>query len=159
MTELHKRRDILGYNIMENPHFEFNDESTVKAKERFFIPSSVVSRICSPSPNFVEIPNFESYDLNFTTQSDLKSPDSRTVEKMFLNQEDDIRQRLVTEIETIKEELKVINFKLEQNLDSLKKSDEDQQACKFMKLIEKKRNHENERNEVYCSCTKQCSLF
>jgi hypothetical protein len=143
---------------MESSNFQCNCISNSKPKEKLVIPSSVVSRICSPSPNFIDIPDFENSVNNFTTQCDLRCHEE-SLPKIIFTEEDDIRKKVVTEIESIKEELKLINVKLEQNIDSLKKHEDSEPVAKFLNLIEKKRMMKSEKNEALCSCTKQCKLF
>ncbi|OMJ73661.1 hypothetical protein SteCoe_27595 [Stentor coeruleus] len=128
--------------------------------DQFNIPSSVASRIGPPDTNLIESPSLENFQFSFAeTQIEID------IQNFFQIQPSgnfSLSQTLILkELDAMKMQVQMINKKLEYNLSVLKEKQERQKLLKrifTLKNDERKRD-KSMRDEVKCSCSKNCSLF
>ena len=136
---------------LENPN-ELNN------KEMLFIPSRLVSRICTPSNIFAEIPFIESLPMSFLLEVD-EPVDLNSSQSTAPN-----HLELLKQLETMKIEVDEIKHKLETNLVILQQKVEFQNDLK--KQVVSKFNlrglvHKSEIIEcesMSCTCSKGCFI-
>lgn len=132
---------------------DLQTEEKYAMKELFYIPSSVISRIGSPINNYLELTNksieFSFADYAFETE----------IIKIQLADKSQVLQ----ELNVLRDQIKQINAKLDQNLSALKEKQEKHKELKkmFEAMPEKKQKNLNlqKNDEVNCSCSKDCAIF
>lgn len=145
---------------MHNIEREIRTSEGSKYHDQFNIPSSVASRIGLPETSLIESPSLENFQFSFAeTQTEIETQN-------FFNNLSygnySLSQTLVLkELETMKMQVEMINKKLEFNLSVLK---EKQERQKLLARIVSLKNDGKMRDkiikdEVNCSCSKNCSLF
>lgn len=139
----------IQYNLIE---FKYE-----KPKERLVIPSSVVSRIGSPIENFLDVPNSKELGLSFIeTRSELKTPNDAFSDAV-IDQSETAKNNILNELDNIKQKLKDLNQKIEKNLDVLKKTEKDNFS--YAGQIHKEILERSYKEQINCTCTKQCNIF
>lgn len=144
---------------------------TVKSnspKSELIIPSALISRVGSPLQNFVEISDKATFDFSFFgsnineicfEESDSKQNIAKVPTSESLNFSKTI---FVQELENLLNQTKVLNNKLENNLEVLKEREKRQSKLTELVAIQKQRKSSlkvDMREEVYCSCSKGCNIF
>ena len=144
---------------------------TVKSnpqKKEMNIPSALISRIGSPLQNFIEISDKATFDFSFfgsnineicLEESDSKQDIAKISTSESLNFSKII---FVQELDNLLAQTKVLNNKLENNLEVLKEREKKQSKLSELVMIHKQRKRSlkvSMREEVYCSCSKQCNIF
>ncbi|OMJ68168.1 hypothetical protein SteCoe_34461 [Stentor coeruleus] len=131
-----------------------------KSREQFSIPSSIVSRIGPPETNLVESSSLENFRFSFAeTQAEIEA---QNFLQIISSGNPSLSKAIVLkELESMKMQMEMINKKLEYNLSILK---ENQERQELLAMIEGLINYEIKRNkttrqEIMCSCSKNCSLF
>ena len=130
--------------------------------ERLYIPSSVVSRIGSPTNNFIETPNAESAQLSFLeTRAEVESTGlimpGLSSENLEFSQ-----SCLLKELENLRIQVHKINSKLDYNLTVLKEKQEKNTLLTSIMIGRSKEKEYKETTmmeEVNCSCSKGCQVF
>lgn len=132
------------------------------------IPSNLISRIGSPLQNFIEVPSKGTFDFSFfETKSHEKSYEEsdlkRSLDKVPTSESLNFSKTLIAhELESLLNQSKVLNTRLEVNLKVLEESEKKQRKLNDLLDIHKQRKKSKEfslREEVYCSCSKQCNVF
>lgn len=132
------------------------------------IPSSLISRIGSPLQNFIEVPYKGTFDFSFfetkiQDKSYEESDSKPNLDKVATSESLNFSKTLIAhELQNLLNQSKVLNNKLEINLKVLEESEKRQRKLNDMLEIHKQRKMSKEvnfREEVYCSCSKQCNIF
>jgi hypothetical protein len=142
---------------MASIQFNLTEFKNEKPKERLVIPSSVASRIGSPLENFVEVPNSKDLGLSFIeTRSELITPNNLFSPSYSQNSVKP-QNELLFELDIIKERIREINQKLEQNLGVLKKTEDSPFSAS--EIVKSRIFEMKGKKKIRCTCTKDCEIF
>lgn len=131
----------------------------LRFRERLYIPSSVVSRIASPTNHFVDIPNYDNADFSFVKVNEEVESCQNLMLSPTLESLNNPKTDILKELEYLQSKVTSINKKLDSNLILLREKQDKYHELVRIVNSRRKTNDKFLRDEVNCSCSSGCELF